>query len=136
MSKNKDAINPVEEEKEIKTDVTPVQENTQNNTSKKIKTEGTKKAAKADKKTKEEKKTKVPKETKETKASKSLVPEIFIQLASNEVAVNPALDKVKAEWVAAGHKESSIKTLNLYVKPEENAAYYVINEKQTGKVDL
>lgn len=31
---------------------------------------------------------------------------------------------------------SSIKTLQLYLKPEESAAYYVINQKFAGKVDL
>lgn len=45
-------------------------------------------------------------------------------------------DKVKAQYVAEGHKASSIKTLNIYVKPFENAAYYVINGDVTGRVDL
>lgn len=145
MSKNKNAISSIEGENEVKVDAAPIQENTQDNTSKKTKTEGTKKAAKADKATKpakvakEDKKAKeakAAKAPKETKASKTLVPEVFVQLANNEIAVSPVIDQVKAEWVAAGHKESSIKTLNLYVKPEESAAYYVINEKHTGKVDL
>ena len=45
-------------------------------------------------------------------------------------------EKVKAQYVADGHKASSIKTLNIYVKPFENAAYYVVNGDVTGKVDL
>ena len=45
-------------------------------------------------------------------------------------------DKVKAQYVAEGHKASSIKTLNVYVKPEERSAYYVINGDVTGRVDL
>ena len=45
-------------------------------------------------------------------------------------------EKVKAQYVAEGHKASSIKTLNIYVKPFENAAYYVINDDVTGRVDL
>ena len=45
-------------------------------------------------------------------------------------------DKVKAQYVAEGNKASSIKTLNIYVKPFENAAYYVINGDVTGRVDL
>lgn len=35
-----------------------------------------------------------------------------------------------------GHRASSIKTLDLYVKPEDGAAYYVINGKETGKIEL
>ena len=34
------------------------------------------------------------------------------------------------------HKRTPITSLKLYLKPEENAAYYVINEKDTGKVDM
>lgn len=45
-------------------------------------------------------------------------------------------DKVKAQFVAEGHKASAIKTLNIYLKPFENAAYYVINGEFTGRVDL
>ena len=45
-------------------------------------------------------------------------------------------EKVKAQYVADGHKASSIKTLNIYVKPFENSAYYVVNGDVTGRVDL
>ena len=45
-------------------------------------------------------------------------------------------EKVKAQYVADGHKASSIKTLNIYVKPFENSAYYVVNGEVTGRVDL
>lgn len=61
---------------------------------------------------------------------------ITVQYQGNEVAVASVEEKVKAAFVAEGHKASSIKTLNIYVKPEEFSAYYVINEKYTGRVDL
>ena len=38
--------------------------------------------------------------------------------------------------VADGHRASSIKSLQVYLKPEEFAAYYVINQKFAGRVDL
>ena len=44
--------------------------------------------------------------------------------------------KVKAQFVADGNKEADIKALNIYVKPFENSAYYVINGDITGRVDL
>ena len=35
---------------------------------------------------------------------------------------------MRKEWVAeTGKKESDIKDVQIYVKPEENAAYYVVN---------
>ena len=61
---------------------------------------------------------------------------ITVQYQGNEVAVANVEEKVKAAFTAEGHKTSSIKTLNIYVKPEEFSAYYVINEKYTGRVDL
>ena len=45
-------------------------------------------------------------------------------------------EKVKAQFVAEGNKASAIKSLNIYVKPFENSAYYVINGDVTGRVDL
>lgn len=45
-------------------------------------------------------------------------------------------EKVKAQFVAEGHRAGAIKKLDIYIKPEENAAYYVINEKFSGRVDL
>ena len=45
-------------------------------------------------------------------------------------------NNVKAQFVADGNKEADIKSLNIYVKPFENSAYYVINGDVTGRVDL
>lgn len=38
--------------------------------------------------------------------------------------------------VQAACQELTIKTMDLYVKPEDNAVYYVINGDVTGKVEL
>ena len=61
---------------------------------------------------------------------------ITVQFQGKEVAVSAVEEKVKAQFVAEGHKASSIKTLSIYVKPEEHSAYYVINGDVTGRVDL
>ena len=45
-------------------------------------------------------------------------------------------EKVKAQFVAEGNKATAIKSLNIYLKPFENSAYYVINGDVTGRVDL
>ena len=54
---------------------------------------------------------------------------LYVQFAGNEATEADIIDKVKAAYVAEGHKESAIKEINLYVKPEEYAVYYVINDK-------
>ena len=61
---------------------------------------------------------------------------LYVQFAGNEVTEADIIDKVKAAYVAEGHKESAIKEINLYVKPEEYAVYYVINDKAIGKFNL
>ncbi len=38
--------------------------------------------------------------------------------------------------VQAACQELTIKTMDLYVKPEDNAVYYVVNGDVTGKVEL
>lgn len=79
---------------------------------------------------------------KTTKASakktvkEELKPEVFVQFQNNEAVVADVVEKAKAQFVAEGHRASSIKSLQVYLKPEEYAAYYVINEKVAGRVDL
>lgn len=71
------------------------------------------------------------------KVSKDKVqPEVILQTLGNEVDIMAIIEKVKGLYVAEGHRESSIKTLQVYVKPEEGKAYYVINTKMTGDVNL
>ncbi|MCJ7834294.1 DUF6465 family protein [Cuneatibacter sp. NSJ-177] len=59
--------------------------------------------------------------------------EIFVQYGGTEIVVQDVMDKVKQAYAAEGHRVSNIRTVQLYIKPEENAAYYVINGKAEGK---
>ena len=62
--------------------------------------------------------------------------EVFIQFGGSEWNSAELVEKAKAAFVAQGHRASTIKHLALYVKPEEQKAYYVINGKESGSVDL
>lgn len=73
---------------------------------------------------------------KKAAAKKEMVPEIVIQFNGNEGGVKNVVDKITAAYVAEGHRASSIKSMQVYLKPEEYAAYYVVNEKFAGRVDL
>jgi hypothetical protein len=53
---------------------------------------------------------------------------IFLQYGGREIVVNDIIDKVKKNYLLEGNKASDIKSLRLYIKPEENTAYYIINE--------
>ena len=61
---------------------------------------------------------------------------VYIQFAEKEVKTEELVEQVKALWTAQGHRVSSIKSLEVYVKPEDAAAYYVINGKENGKIEL
>ena len=61
---------------------------------------------------------------------------ITLEFGDYTTVMSTVEEKVKAQFVAEGNKASAIKSLNIYVKPFENAAYYVINGDVTGRVDL
>ena len=65
-----------------------------------------------------------------------LKPELFLEYQGSAVSQDDLLDKVKADWTAGGHSMSNVKSLKIYIKPEDNKAYYVINDKYSGDVDM
>ena len=74
---------------------------------------------------------------KTVKAEKPAVTQnVYVQFAGLEISTADLTAKVTEEWVALGHRASSVKSLDLYVKPEDMAAYYVINGKESGKIAL
>ncbi len=93
--------------------------------------------ASAKKATKEAKKV-TEKATKAAKkeVTKLMVRETYIQFAGAEYKESDIMAKVEAAFTAQGHRFSSVKSIELYIKPEDGAAYYVINDKITGKVSL
>lgn len=71
------------------------------------------------------------------KEKSAVVPEVFIQYTDNgkqEADIADIIAQIKALYVAEGHRESSIKSLKVYMKPQEWKAYYVINDKIEGNI--
>ena len=62
--------------------------------------------------------------------------ELVIQYGVMEWKGAELMERAKAAYAAEGHRISSIKSLSLYVKPEERKAYYVVNDTETGSVEL
>ena len=52
---------------------------------------------------------------------------VFVQYLGKEISTDALAAEAKKAFVAAGHKEEEIETIDIYVKPEENAAYYAVN---------
>ena len=93
----------------------------------------------------EEKKTTAAKKTaakkpaaKKPAAKKAeLKTEMFLQFAGKEYTEKEILQKVKDIWTKVlKNKVGDMKDVKIYLKPEESAAYYVVNGDTTGKVEL
>ena len=61
---------------------------------------------------------------------------IFVEYCGKQTEDKAMIAAVKKAWTDAGNKVGDMKTLQLYIKPEENAVYYVINETETGSVEF
>lgn len=76
------------------------------------------------------------KKTTAKKAEVKAETEITLEFGDYAANMKTVEERVKAQYAADGNDVSAIKTLNIYVKPFENAAYYVVNAEVTGRVDL
>lgn len=52
---------------------------------------------------------------------------LYVQFAGKEFTECELAEAAKKSYEALGNKVSDIQTLELYVKPEESAAYYAVN---------
>lgn len=77
-----------------------------------------------------------PKE-KEAAAEKAkadqMKPELILQYQGADMDLGALTEAAKADF-RAQKKRTLITSLKLYIKPEEQTAYYVVNEEYTGSV--
>ena len=70
------------------------------------------------------------------KTTKSAAIQVIYQFEGREVTEKELITKVKEIWTSKGNKIKDITSLNIYIKPEEEMAYYVINDVENGKIEL
>lgn len=58
---------------------------------------------------------------------------VNVEFQGKKISDKILIDKVKENWKQAGNKVKDVKTIDIYLKPEENMCYYVINEEENGK---
>lgn len=68
-------------------------------------------------------------------AKKELSEEIMIEFGTEQESLTKLCTKVRAQ-VREDNPGIHIHSLKIYVKPEDNAAYYVVNKKAMGHVAL
>ena len=62
-----------------------------------------------------------------------------VEFAGNQIESKEVIARAIKVWVDAGNKNRKVKdlkTMDLYLKPEENAVYYVFNEEESGSFPL
>ena len=62
-------------------------------------------------------------------------PELILQYQGADMDLGALTEAAKADF-RAQKKRTLITSLKLYIKPEEQTAYYVVNEEYTGSVTL
>ena len=89
---------------------------------KEVKAEAKAEAPKAEEPKKETKKAPAKRTT-----AKDIKTSVVVQFAGKEVTEKDLIAAVKKAYTKKGNKVGDIKTIEIYVKPEESAAYYVVN---------
>ena len=84
------------------------------------------------------KKETVKKETtvKKTASKKEIKVNAIVEHYGRQISEQDIIANVKRAWTNSGKNEKDIESIELYIKPEENAVYYVVNGTETGAVGL
>lgn len=61
---------------------------------------------------------------------------VYVEFYGEQISKDELVKEAEKIWVAAGKKASDIKKIDLYVKPEEDKAYYVINDELDGSFHI
>ena len=77
---------------------------------------------------------KKPATKKKTAVKKEIKVNAIVEYQGRQVDEKTMIAAVKNAWTKAGNKVGDIKTLEIYIKPEEDSVYYVINGTETGQV--
>ena len=102
-----------------------------------VKEAATKTAAKKTTVKKTETKAAVKKTTTRTKKAAAVKASISIQFAGKEYSTEQLVKIAKDVWeFDLGKDPADFKEVQLYVKPEEAKAYYVINGAESGSFDI
>ena len=82
------------------------------------------------------KKTETKKPTaRKTAAKKTEVDsKVYIQFFGKQVTANDVLTQCEADYKS--NNKAAVKSIEVYVKPEDDTAYYVVNGKTEGKISL
>ncbi len=61
---------------------------------------------------------------------------VYVEFYGEQISKDELVKEATKIWVDAGKKAADIKKIDLYVKPEEDKAYYVINDELDGSFHI
>jgi len=62
---------------------------------------------------------------------------VYLQYLGKEINKDDVMKQVKEIWTKQmKQKVGDMKSVSLYLKPEENMVYYVINDEVTGNIEI
>lgn len=85
--------------------------------------------------TAEEKKEAAKLRAAEKEKANNLKAEIFVQFRESDISIDGLVEAAKADFHKT-KKRTLVTTMQLYVKPEEHIAYYVINGNYKGSISF
>lgn len=69
-------------------------------------------------------------------SKKELKVNVVVEHLGKQVEQKEMIAAVKKAWTKSGKKVGDMKSVELYVKPEDGAIYYVVNGDSTGKIEF
>lgn len=84
--------------------------------------------------TEAQKKERTERRAEEIKKAENMTPVLILQYQGDDVDLRGLVENAKAAFKGQ-HKRTRITDMKIYIKPEERAAYYVVNDAFDGKVD-
>ena len=61
---------------------------------------------------------------------------VYVEFYGEQVSKEELVKEAEKIWVEAGKKKADIKKIDLYLIPEEDKAYYVINDEFDGSFHI
>ena len=61
---------------------------------------------------------------------------LYVEYQEKQMDEKDLVAKARKIWTDEGRKISALTSLQLYIKPEENMAYYVFNDEIKGEFSL
>lgn len=62
--------------------------------------------------------------------------EVIFQFYGKDYDTEEIVKKAQEAFTAENTKKAAVKEMSIYIKPEEEKAYYVVNGDVTGSVDI